>query len=88
MSASQTTKGTLPTQAIPNVQGQHFVEDSNGLDAQVEHLKAVTVLRSGKIIDKTIPPKPSNPDMSTSKAPPTSQEVEESKHYDSRKDSL
>ncbi|GFS34944.1 hypothetical protein Acr_00g0036900 [Actinidia rufa] len=42
----------------PNPQGQHSVRSSN--EGHMEHLKAVTTLRSGREVDKTIYPKATN----------------------------
>ncbi|GFS41654.1 hypothetical protein Acr_00g0075580 [Actinidia rufa] len=42
----------------PNPQGQHSVGSSN--EGHMEHLKAVTTLRSGREVDKTIYPKVTN----------------------------
>ena len=52
----QQEKGKLPSQTIQNPQGQNSVGVS-GPSGTFEHCKAVTTLRSGKIIDKTIQPK-------------------------------
>ena len=53
----QQEKGKLPSQTIQNPQGQNSVGVSGLSDGTFEHCKAVTTLRSGKIIDKTIQPK-------------------------------
>ena len=53
----QQEKGKLPSQTIQNPQGQNSVGISRPSDGTFEHCKAVTTLRSGKIIDKTIQPK-------------------------------
>ena len=53
----QQEKGKLPSQTIQNPQGQNSVGVSRPSDDTFEHYKAVTTLRSGKIIDKTIQPK-------------------------------
>ena len=53
----QQEKGKLPSQAIQNPQGQNSVGVSSPSDDTFEHCKAVTILRSGKVIDKTIQPK-------------------------------
>ena len=53
----QQEKGKLPSQTIQNPQGQNSVGVSCPSDGTFEHCKAVTTLRSGKIIDKTIQPK-------------------------------
>ena len=50
-------KGKLPSQTIQNPQGQNSVGVSGPSDGTFEHYKAVTTLRSGKVIDKTIQPK-------------------------------
>ena len=53
----QQEKGKLPSQTIQNPQGQNSVGISGPSDGTFEHCKAVTTLRSGKVIDKTIQPK-------------------------------
>ena len=53
----QQEKGKLPSQTIQNPQGQNNVGVSGPSDDTFEHCKAVTTLRSGKVIDKTIQPK-------------------------------
>ena len=53
----QQEKGKLPTQTIQNPQGQNSVGISGQSEGTFEHCKAVTTLRSGKVIDKTIQPK-------------------------------
>ena len=53
----QQEKGKLPSHTIQNSQGQNSVGVSGPSDGTFEHCKAVTTLRSGKIIDKTIQPK-------------------------------
>ena len=53
----QQEKGKIPSQTIQNPQGQNSVGVSGPSDDTFEHYKAVTTLRSGKIIDKTIQPK-------------------------------
>ena len=50
----QQEKGKLPSQTIQNPQGQNGVGVSGPIDGTFEHYKAVTTLRSGKVIDKTI----------------------------------
>ncbi|XP_057506563.1 uncharacterized protein LOC130789773 [Actinidia eriantha] len=57
--AMQQKKGKFPSQPQANPQGQHQVGSSSGFEPHIEHLKAITTLRSGKEIDKTILPKPS-----------------------------
>ncbi|XP_057483886.1 uncharacterized protein LOC130770422 [Actinidia eriantha] len=59
MGAMQQEKGKFPSQPQANPQGQHQVGSSSGFEPHIEHLKAITTLRSGKEIDKTILPKPS-----------------------------
>ena len=56
-------KGKLPSQTIQNPQGQNSVGVSGPSDGTFEHCKAVTTLRSGKVIDKTIQPKEPIQDM-------------------------
>ena len=53
----QQEKGKLPSQTIQNPQDQNSVGVSGPSDVTFEHCKAVTTLRSGKTIDKTIQPK-------------------------------
>ena len=50
----QQEKGKLLSQTIQNPQGQNSVEVSGQSEGAFEHCKAVTTLRSGKVIDKTI----------------------------------
>ena len=59
----QQEKEKLPSQTIQNPQGQNSVEVSGPIDGTFEHCKAVTTLRSGKVIDKTIQPKESIQDL-------------------------
>ncbi|XP_057461070.1 uncharacterized protein LOC130751468 [Actinidia eriantha] len=59
MGALQQERGKFPSQPQANPQGQHQVVSSSGFEPLIEHLKAITTLRSGKEIDKTILPKPS-----------------------------
>ena len=53
----QQEKGKLPSQPIQNPQGQNSVGSLGISEGTFEHCKAVTTLRSGKVIDKTIPTK-------------------------------
>ena len=53
----QQEKGKLPSQTIQNPQGQNSVGVSSPSEGTFEFCKAITTLRSGKIIDKTIQPK-------------------------------
>ena len=53
----QQDKGKLPSQTIQNPQGQNSVGILGPSEGTFEHCKAVTTLRSGKVIDKTIQPK-------------------------------
>ena len=53
----QQEKGKLSSQTIQNPQGQNSVGVSGQSEGTFEHCKAVTTLRSGKVIDKTIQPK-------------------------------
>ena len=53
----QQEKGKLPYQTIQNSQGQNSVGVSGLSKGTFEHCKAVTTLRSGKVIDKSIQPK-------------------------------
>ena len=50
----QQEKGKLPSQPIQNPQGQNSVGVSGPSEGTFEHCKAVTTLRSGKVVDKTI----------------------------------
>ena len=50
----QQEKEKLPSQTIQNPQGQNSVGVSGLSEGTFEHCKAVTTLRSGKVIDKTI----------------------------------
>lgn len=53
------------------------MSDSSSSDTQLEHVKSITTLRSGKIIDKIIPVKAPKPkDISKSKS---SDDVDKSK---------
>ncbi|GFS29008.1 hypothetical protein Acr_00g0004950 [Actinidia rufa] len=58
MGVAQNERGKFPSQPQPNPQGQHSVGSSN--KGHMEHLKAVTTLRSGREVDKTIYPKVTN----------------------------
>ncbi|GFS32289.1 hypothetical protein Acr_00g0021770 [Actinidia rufa] len=58
MGVAQNERGKFPSQPHPNPQGQHSVGSSN--EGHMEHLKAVTTLRSGRKVDKTIYPKATN----------------------------
>ena len=53
----QQEKGKLPSQTIQNPQGQNSVGISGQSEGTFEHCKAVTTIRSGKVIDKAIQPK-------------------------------
>ena len=53
----QQEKGKLPSQPIQNPQGQNSVGVSGPSEGTFEHCKAVTTLRNGKVVDKTIPTK-------------------------------
>ena len=53
----QQEKGKLPSQPIQNPQGQNSVGSLGSSEGTFEHCKAVTTLRSGKVVDKTIPTK-------------------------------
>ena len=55
----QQEKGKLPSQTIQNPQGQNSVGVSGPSEGTFKHCKAVTALRSGKVIDKTIQTKES-----------------------------
>ncbi|GFS37562.1 hypothetical protein Acr_00g0052730 [Actinidia rufa] len=58
MGAAQNERGKFPSQPQPNPQGQHSVGSSN--EGHMEHLKAMTTLRSGREVDKTIYSKVTN----------------------------
>ena len=53
----QKEKGKLPSQSIQNPQSQNSVGVSGPSEGTFEHCKAVTTLRSGKVVNKTIPTK-------------------------------
>ena len=53
----QQEKGKLPSQAIQNQQGQNSVGILGPSEDTFEHCKAVTTLRSSKVVNKTIPNK-------------------------------
>ena len=53
----QQDKGKFPAQPQPNPQGIHYTEEFPIIPLSYEEAKDVTVLRSGKEIDKTIHPK-------------------------------
>ena len=63
----QQEKGKLSSQTIQNPQGQNSVGVSGPSDGTFEHCKAVTTLRSGKVIEKTIQPKEPTQDLCTVK---------------------
>ena len=50
----QQEKVKLPSQTIQNPQGQNSVGVSGQSEGTFEHCKAVTTLRNGKVVDKTI----------------------------------
>jgi len=52
-------KGMFPTQPQPNPRTHYGVHEVENI--QVEHAKSVTVLKSGKIVNKEIPTKVSQP---------------------------
>ena len=56
----QQEKGKLPSQPIPNPQGQNSVGSLGPIEGTFEHCKAFTTLRSGKVVDKTIQTKEPN----------------------------
>ncbi|GFZ12900.1 hypothetical protein Acr_23g0012850 [Actinidia rufa] len=58
MGVAQNERGKFPSQTSAKPQGQHSVGSSN--EGHMEHLKAVTTLRSGREVDKTIYPKVTN----------------------------
>ncbi|GFS40889.1 hypothetical protein Acr_00g0071050 [Actinidia rufa] len=62
--ALQQERGKFPSQPQANPQGPHQVSSSNGFELQMEHLKAITTVRSDKEIDKTILLTPSQDETS------------------------
>ena len=54
ISKFQQEKGKLPSQPIQNPQSQNSVGVSGSSEGTFEHCKAITTLRSGKVVDKTI----------------------------------
>ncbi|XP_057505411.1 uncharacterized protein LOC130788662 [Actinidia eriantha] len=56
--AAQNEKGKFPSQPQSNPQGQHSIGSSN--EGNMENLKAMTTLRSGREVDKAIYPKVTN----------------------------
>ena len=50
----QQEKGKLSSQSIQNPQGQNRVGSSGPSEGTFEHCKAITTLRSGNVVDKTI----------------------------------
>jgi hypothetical protein len=61
-SLSTQEKGKFSAQPQPNPQGQFGVIGSSDFGTQHEHVKSITTLRSGKVIDKTIPTKAQKPE--------------------------
>ena len=53
----QQENGKLPSQPIQNPQGQNSVGSLGSSEGNFEQCKAVTTLRSGKVVFKTIPTK-------------------------------
>ena len=79
-------KGTLPAQPLPNPRTQFEIQDASSSSQHMEHVQAITTLRSGKIIDKFNPVKalkPNDPKISKEDDSPnnTSQEKEEERQY-------
>ena len=54
-SMSTIEKGKFPSQPQPNTQGQFCVDDCSSSENKVSQVKSVTILHSGKIIEKDIP---------------------------------
>src|ERR1700734_2159476 len=52
----QQEKGKFPSQPQANPAGTHYVGEAPAQN--IEQAKAITTLRSGKVVDKTISPKP------------------------------
>ena len=50
-------KGKFPSQPLANARGQALVIEGGETSTQLEELKSIMILRSGKVIDKTIVPK-------------------------------
>ena len=69
-------KGKLHSQPLPNPQVQ-FISDSNSSNSHIEQAKSVTTLRSGKVIDKTIPTDDHDPKEKSSDIPDVASSNEE-----------
>ena len=54
-------KGKFPSQPLANPRGQAMVINEGESSERVEELKPITILRSGKEINKTIVPKAQKP---------------------------
>ena len=78
----QQEKGKLPSQTIQNPQGQNSIGISTPNDVNFEHCKAITTLRSGKTIDKTIQPKEFSKETTKDfqNEPPRDDDVSEKPH--------
>jgi hypothetical protein len=50
-------KGKFPAQPIANPRGQVMMSEGGQASNQAEQLQAISILRSGKVVDKTITPK-------------------------------
>ena len=76
-------KGKLLSQAIHNPQGQNSVEILSPNDVTFEHCKAITTLRSGKTIDKTIQPKEFSKETTKDfqNEPPRDDDMSEKPHF-------
>ena len=74
----QKEKGKLPSQTIQNPQGQNSVGVSGPSDVTFEHCKAITTLRSGKTIEKTI--QPTEPTKDVQNQPLRDNEVSDKPH--------
>ena len=57
----QQDKSKFSAQSQPNPKGMHYTEDFPILPPEYEEAKAVTVLRSGKVIEKAVHPKDPTP---------------------------
>ena len=63
----QQEKGKFPAQPQPNPKGQNSVGTSSGEEKNLEQVKSITTLRSGKVLDKTIIPHVRNQDVNEEK---------------------
>ena len=75
----QQEKEKLLSQTIQNPQGQNIVGVLGPSEGTFEHCKAITTLRSGKVIDKTIQPK--EPIQELQSEPVGDDEVSDKPHF-------